>query len=86
MASLQGCELLGHFAKAVAPDIVAVVYFAIVSFLSFPMVILLLVATWRHRTRLRLYGVDYAWVSELPPAYRAGWIVGERQHDRRTAA
>jgi hypothetical protein len=84
MTSLQGCELFGHLAKTLAPDIVAIVYFAIVTFLSFPMLALLFVATWRHRRRLARYGVDYAWVNQLPPAYRAGWTVQPRS-DRRAA-
>lgn len=77
MAGMHGCGLLGHFAKALGSDIVPKAYFALVSFWGFPMCVLLLVATWRHRVRLKRYGVDYAWVSRLPRRYRDGWSVDE---------
>ncbi len=53
MASMQGCGLLGHLAKPLGPDIIPEAYFAIVAFWSFPIVLLLAGATWRHRMRLR---------------------------------
>lgn len=77
MASMHACGFLGHFAKAIGPEIWARAYFAMVSFWGFPMCLLLLAATWRHRTRLKRYGVDYAWVGNLPRRYRDGWSVDE---------
>ena len=77
MASMHGCGVLGHLAKPLAPDILSKAYYATVAFWGYPMVILLAVATWRHRARLRRYGVDYAWMHQLPRRYRDGWSVNE---------
>ena len=73
MASLQGSEVLGHVAKLVAPDTVPAAYYVVVAFWAFPMVVLLGWATWRHRRRLREYGVDYDWTTQLPQSYRQGF-------------
>ncbi len=77
MAGMQGSGLLGHLAKPLGPDIIPKAYFAIVAFWGFPIVLLLAVATWRHGMRLRRYGVDYAWVHDLPRRYRQGWSIDE---------
>jgi hypothetical protein len=77
MASMHGCGVLGHIAKPLAPDILSKAYYATVALWAYPMVILLAIATWRHRGRLRRYGVDYAWVWQLPNRYRNGWSVDE---------
>ena len=77
MASMQGCGMLGHVAKPLAADIIPEAYYATVAFWSFPICALLIAATWRHRVRLKRYGVDYAWVKSLPRRYREGWSVNE---------
>jgi len=77
MASMMGCGLFGHLTKPLGPDILARAYFIAVAFWSYPELILLMVATWRHRGRLKRYGVDYAWVWQLPRRYRNGWSVDE---------
>jgi len=77
MASMLGCGLFGHLAKPLGPDILPRAYYMTVAFWGYPVVILLAVATWRHRTRLKRYGVDHAWVWQLPRRYRNGWSVDE---------
>ena len=77
MASMLGCGLFGHLAKPLGPDILPQAYYATVAFWGYPVVLLLAVATWRHRVRLKRYGVDYAWVWNLPRRYRGGWSVDE---------
>lgn len=77
MAGMQGCGMLGHIAKPLGPDIIPKAYYATVAFWSFPICALLIVATWRHRLRLRRYGIDYAWITSLPRRYRDGWSVNE---------
>jgi len=77
MASMHGCSVLGHLAKPLAPDILSKAYYVTVAFWGYPILILLAVATWRHRVRLRRYGVDYAWMYQLPRRYRDGWSVNE---------
>lgn len=76
-ASMAGCDLLGHLAKPLGPDVLPEAYYATVAVWGYPMVILLIVATWRHQVRLRRYGVDHAWVWNLPSRYRNGWSVDE---------
>jgi len=75
MACLMIVDVLGHFAKLLlAQELFSPVYYALVALVSYPMIALLAIGTWRHRRRLRRYGVDYSWVWQLPPAYRLGWI------------
>jgi len=76
-ASMLGCDLFSHLAKTLGPDIMPRAYYMTVAFWGYPTVILLAVATWRHRVRLKRYGVDYAWVWQLPQRYRNGWSVDE---------
>lgn len=72
-ASMIGCDLLGHFAKHLAPDILPNAYYMIVAVWGYPTVILLMVGTWRHRTRLARYGTDPDWLWQLPRRYGKGW-------------
>ena len=74
MASMQACELLVHLAKSLGPDIVPAAYYATIAFWSYPMLLLLVVATWRHQARLKRCGVDHAWVNDLPHRYKDGWL------------
>jgi len=76
-ASMLGCGLFGHLAKPLGPDILPKAYYATVAIWGYPQVLLLIVATWRHRVRLRRYGIDYAWIWQLPRRYRNGWSVDE---------
>lgn len=77
MASMMGCGLFGHLTKPLGPDILNRAYYIAVAFWSYPELTLLAVATWRHRVRLKRYGVDYAWMWQLPRRYRNGWSVDE---------
>lgn len=78
MASMQLVDILGHVSRTLDPAIVPRAYYALTAFVSFPMLALLAAGVWWHRRRLRRFGIDYAWVAELPPRYRAGWHVDER--------
>lgn len=77
MASMLGCGLLGHLTKPLGPDILPRAYYITATFWAYPQVLLLAVATWRHRSRVRRYGLDHAWVWQLPRRYRDGWSVNE---------
>ncbi len=74
MASMMVINVFGHVARLMDSGIIARAYYVLVVVISYPMVALLVAATWRHRVRLRRYGVDYSWVWQLPPAYRMGWL------------
>ena len=77
MASMMGCGLFGHLTKPLGPDILPKAYYIAVAFWAYPQLWLLAIGTWRHRRRLKRYGVDYAWVWKLPQRYRNGWSVDE---------
>jgi hypothetical protein len=77
MASMIGCGLFGHLTKPLGPDILPRAYYIAVAVWSYPELALLMVATWRHQSRLKRYGVDYAWIWSLPRRYRDGWSVNE---------
>ncbi len=81
MASMLGCELLGHLARPLGPEIVPKAYYAMVAIWGYPTLLLLAVATRRHRVRLGRYGVDYGWTQDLPDNYCRGWIVDEALPD-----
>ena len=77
MASILGCGLFGHLTKPLGPDILPKAYYATVALWSYPTLLLLVIATWRHSSRLKRYGIDYPWVHTLPRRYRDGWSVNE---------
>lgn len=78
MVCMHSASVLAHLAKALDHTIWPYVYIVLANLISWPIVILLIVATERHRRRLHRYGVDFSWVWQLPPAYRDGWRVHER--------
>lgn len=77
MASMMGCGLFGHLTKPLGPDILPRAYYIAVAVWSYPELLLLGVATWRHRARMARYGVDYPWLWMLPHRYRNGWSIDE---------
>lgn len=79
MAAMMIINVFGHLARMLDAGIIAKAYYALVALISYPMVLLLVIGTWRHRMRVRLYGIDYSWVWQLPPAYRMGWLVVPRK-------
>jgi hypothetical protein len=67
MCAMQGVDVLGHLVPLTEPG-PGYGYAVMVQFWGYPMQALLIVATWRHRRRLALYGMDPAWIS----LHRAG--------------
>jgi hypothetical protein len=61
MCAMQGLEVLAHLIILVSPE-ESPAYAIMVQFWAYPMQTLLIVATWRHRRRVKLYGADPAWV------------------------
>ena len=58
---MQGIEVLAHVVILLSPW-ESVGYAIMIQFWAYPMQALLIIATWRHRRRLRLYGSDPAWL------------------------
>lgn len=79
---LTGCHIIGvlaHLAKMVAPDLNPWAYAVAQSFGGYPMIVLIVVGTFRHQRRLKRNGVDPSWSSSfghsdqvLPPPNPAG--------------
>lgn len=61
MVGLHGLTVGVHAAKAYDPGIVPWIYGMAIGKLAYPMLLLLIVATIRHRRRLTLYGTDPSW-------------------------
>ena len=61
IASFQLFALLVHVAKAYQADVLPVVYFAVISRIAYPMLIMLAAGTMFHFDRLRRHGSDPDW-------------------------
>ncbi|MDP1025966.1 hypothetical protein Q5H91_01965 [Sphingomonas sp. KR1UV-12] len=70
MTAIHAFGLIGHVAKALAPDILPNVYQAAHGFSAYPGLILLIVATHWHRRRMREEGGDRSWSISWPSPTR----------------
>jgi hypothetical protein len=70
MSGMQGVSVLVHCAILV-PSVTGFAYATMEQFWSYPMSLLLIVATRRHRLRLTRTGTDDPWVSFFAPSGRA---------------
>ena len=61
LAGLQGTAVVMHAAIAFSPSFAPPAYMLVVVLFSYPIVSLLAVGTWRHRSRLILNGIDPPW-------------------------
>lgn len=61
IAALLGDEVIVHLALKIAPGIVPGAYGVAVAVWSWAAQVMLIVATWRHRTRLTRLGADAPW-------------------------
>jgi hypothetical protein len=63
IAGLQLLGTAGHAVKLVDPEILRRAYWFIQGFWSYPMLLLIVLGTWRHQQRLTRFGVDRSWSS-----------------------
>lgn len=70
LSALQAFGIVGHLAKAIAPDILPDVYLTAHAFSAYPGLILLICATRWHQLRLRELGRDKSWSSFWPRSTR----------------
>jgi hypothetical protein len=61
MAAMAGITVLTHFTMLLRLDLLPWAYWRSQALWSYPMLLLLTAATWRHRRRLRLIGADRSW-------------------------
>ena len=85
MAGIQGCVAVSHLA-GLRMEIIPWAYGTVVAGWAYVLLAILVVATWRHRQRIRLYGVDPAWHWELPASYRSGGRHERCAEDARSVA
>jgi len=63
IAGLQLIGTAGHAVKLVDPEIIRRAYWFILGFWSYPMLLLIVLGTYRHQQRLKKFGVDRSWSS-----------------------
>lgn len=88
MAALQGCVAAGHV-NGLRSDVIPFAYGNYVALWSYLLLVLLFIATLRHRRRCEIYGADPAWWWQLSQAYRDGGSVHGTDcptHDDRAVA
>lgn len=61
IASLLLSEVIVHIARFAVPDVVPIAYLNAVALWAWAVQVILIAATWRHRDRLRKWGVDKSW-------------------------
>lgn len=75
MSALQAVQVAGHLTKIAYPDLMPWAYGIAQALWSYPMMALLIAATWRHSRRMATHGADRSWrdyslrsSQDLPPA------------------
>lgn len=63
LTALQLLGITGHLVKAADPGLIPKAYAFAAIFWSYPMLLILVLGTWRHQRRLALHGVDRSWSS-----------------------
>lgn len=61
VAALQLLGVASHGVKFSEPDLIPTTYSFMLSIWSYPMILLMIIGTWRHQRRLARYGVDRSW-------------------------
>lgn len=61
VASLQAMGTAGHLVKVVDPTIVPWAYAIVLLIWSYPIILLMVLGTWRHQKRLARFGADKSW-------------------------
>jgi hypothetical protein len=61
VAALQLLGTSGHLVKLVDPTLLPRAYAFAAIFWTYPMLLLLVLGTWRHQQRLKRFGVDRSW-------------------------
>ncbi|MGB5723935.1 MAG: hypothetical protein WBM39_05925 [Parasphingorhabdus sp.] len=61
ICAMQVIQVLSHIPKMIIPELLPQAYYVIVAFWAYPMLLVLAIGTYRHRRRLRQFGVDRSW-------------------------
>lgn len=65
IAALQFLGTAGHVVKLVDPEMIRKAYAVAAIFWSYPMLLLIVLGTWRHQQRLKRFAVDRSWSSSF---------------------
>ncbi|MEM8918276.1 MAG: hypothetical protein AAGE37_05390 [Pseudomonadota bacterium] len=63
MSAMQVIQVISHLPIIFIPELLPQAYGAVIMIWSYPMLILLAIATYRHQQRLKRYGADKSWSS-----------------------
>jgi hypothetical protein len=63
IAALQLIGTAGHAVKLMDPNVIPRAYAFVTVFWSYPMLLLIMLGTYRHQQRLKMFGVDKSWSS-----------------------
>lgn len=63
VTALQAIGTAGHAVKLADPDVIPRAYAFVLAFWSYPMLLLLVVGTYRHQRRMARFGADKSWSS-----------------------
>lgn len=61
ITAFQIIQLLAHVPEILVPELLPEIYGLIISVWSYPMLLILLAGTWRHRQRINRFGSDRPW-------------------------
>lgn len=61
ITAFQIIQVLAHVPEILVPELLPEIYGLIISVWSYPMLLILLAGTWRHRQRINRFGSDRPW-------------------------
>lgn len=79
MAAMQVFQVIGHLIKLADPRMLPLAYWISNVVWAYPMLILLLLGSVRHRNRVKRLGAEPSWSSSSTPS---GWHMGTRSPPR----
>ena len=61
IASFQWVQVVSHLPELLIPELLPRVHWVIISLWVYPMLIILVIGTWRHAHRTKVHGTDRSW-------------------------
>lgn len=61
LTALHAVTVLGHLGKVLNPELLRLGYAVMIALPTLPGLAVLAMGTWRHRSRMRRYGIDPSW-------------------------
>lgn len=67
VSALLGVPVVGHVARLLAPQVIPWAYAVVLSIWSYPILLVMVGATWTHQRRLTRNGADPSWTRSSAP-------------------